>query len=286
MLKGIPVSFGYSLSAELEGSRYYYFGSRLGAITLLIFGAMFESVSIVGNGKVARYVHRSLQDLMVNAEIFARNPREAHERPLEALGTESDLCLICVSDDHIAQVSQSIPQQSGLVVHSSGTVSMEALDTKHAYRGIFYPLMSISEEATVDFKQIPFCLEATDDGKLTALQDWCQHLGLQHFHVPSSIRRQLHLAAVVSHNFSNYLYHWAYQSLKEVDLPMAILKPLLQQQLHQLDEQDPISRQTGPAIRGDEATLETHQRMLKDGELKELYRQISLLIQREYEEKL
>lgn len=283
---GILVSFGYSLSAELEGSRYYYFRSGLEAATLLIFGAMIESVSIIGNGKVARYVHRSLLGFGVKVQVYARNPQASDERELKDLATDSDLCLICISDDRIGEVSRQIPTQQGILAHSSGSVSLETLDKKHPKRGIFYPLMSINEESQTDLSLIPFCLEANDASQLKHLEEWCSRMGLKHYHVPSTMRRQLHLAAVVSHNFSNYFYHWAFAILKEVDLPLEILKPLLQQQVQQLDLQDPIIKQTGPAVRGDQATMQNHIEMLTDRTKQNLYRQLSHLIQNADEEKL
>ncbi len=247
---------------------------------------MIKSVAIIGNGKVGTYMARAFRRKGIKVQVYARSPKSKTELNLSELDQDSDLCLICVADRNVAKVSTKIPAQHGILAHSSGTIALEDLDSKHEKRGIFYPLMSIAENSQVDLMEIPFCLEATDDSVLQDLEDWAETLSLKHYRVPSHQRKRLHLAAVIGHNFSNLLYHWAYLELKKSDLPLAILKPLLKQQVAGLESEDPIMHQTGPAVRGDFNTIEAHLKMLENPELADLYSKISELIQKEYEEKL
>jgi len=247
---------------------------------------MINSVAIIGNGKVGSYLALAFRQKGLQVKVYARSPKAENEHQLSELDQDSDLCLICVADRNVAQVSSKIPKQNGILAHSSGTIALEDLDTKHEKRGIFYPLMSIVENSPVDIKEIPFCLEANQNSVLKDIETWAEAMNLKHYRVPSHQRKRLHLAAVIGHNFSNFLYHWAYQELKQVQLPLDILKPLLKQQVESLSSLDPIIRQTGPAVRGDFNTIEAHLKMLENPELASLYRQISELIQKEYEEKL
>lgn len=246
---------------------------------------MIKSVSILGNGNVGAYLALAFRQMGIEVSVYARHPK-GNDLALERLDGQADLCLLCIPDRFIAEVSDSIPVQQGIVAHTSGTVSLDAIHPKHEQRGIFYPLMSLRPDSLVEVQDIPFCLEASHAAVYHQLEAFALAHQLQHYPLNSEKRKQVHLAAVISHNFGNYLYHWAYTRLAEVDLPLSILKPLLKQQIEGLDNGDPILRQTGPAVRRDKNTLEAHQALIKDVELAELYRQLSELIQKEYEEKL
>lgn len=247
---------------------------------------MIRKVALIGNGKVANYFNAQFRALGLEVQIFARQPKSESQRPIEQLGKDADLCLICIADRNIEALSKEIPAQTGILAHCSGTVPLSSLSSKHQDRGIIYPLMSITEQSTFALSEVPLCLEASDKSTIEQLEDFSKKYDLKAYRVPSTQRQRLHLAAVIGHNFSNYLYHWAAQELKEVDLPLEILKPLLNQQVKGLDQIDPIKRQTGPAVRGDNTTMETHLKMLKNPELADLYKKLSDLIRKEYEEKL
>jgi predicted short-subunit dehydrogenase-like oxidoreductase (DUF2520 family) len=102
----------------------------------------------------------------------------------------------------------------------------------------------------------------------------------------SEDRASLHLAAVISHNFSNYLYHLSYTVLKEKNLNLKLLKPLLEEQVKQINNMDPAARQTGPAQRRDIATMQKHVSLLNDETSKSIYKLISNAILGSHEEKL
>lgn len=247
---------------------------------------MIRKVALIGNGKVANYFNAQFRALGLEVQIFARQPKSESELPIEQLGKDADLCLICIADRNIEALSEEIPSQTGILAHCSGTVPLSSLSSKHKSRGIIYPLMSITEQSIFALSEIPLCLEGSDKNTFQQLKDFLIGYELKAYRVPSTQRQRLHLAAVIGHNFSNYLYHWAAQELKEVDLPLEILKPLLNQQVNGLDHIDPIKKQTGPAVRGDNTTMETHLKMLKNPELADLYKKLSELIRKEYEEKL
>ncbi len=69
----------------------------------------------------------------------------------------------------------------------------------------------------------------------------------------------LHIAAVFSCNFTNYLLGEAFDFLDLHDVDPSILKPLL---LHTIDNAfsgtSPHLLQTGPAVRGNKAVIDTH----------------------------
>jgi len=221
----------------------------------------------------------------MNVKIYARRPQNV-QMEWSAIDGSADLCVLCVPDRMIEALSAQIPEQEGVLVHSSGTIPLEALDGKHQQRGILYPLMSLRADSKVDIKTIPFCLEASSEAVFSRLEEWCKDLGLLSYPLNSETRRSVHLGAVIGHNFSNFLYHWSFQVLRNAQLPLEILRPLLQQQLQELSNEDPILKQTGPAVRKDEETIQAHLQMIETPELAQVYEQISRLIQSEHEKEL
>ena len=76
-------------------------------------------------------------------------------------------------------------------------------------------------------------------------------------------RAQLHLAAVFVNNFTNFCYQIGNEIVRAKGLPFEILLPLVQQTVDKIKAQpegqkDPSLLQTGPAIRGDKATINQH----------------------------
>jgi len=249
------------------------------------FEPVIESIAILGNGKVGRYLLSQLQKGDGTAEAFARHPGR-QDKPLARLEPgRYDLLLLAVSDDALASLAQTLPVTNTLVAHVSGATPLEAL-APHPRRAIWYPLMSLKPDLDLPIRQIPFCLEAAQARDLEELEDFTRRLEATPYRVDSQQRPYLHLAAVFAHNFSNHLYHLAYQILQSQNLPWPLLHPLLQQATGQLTAADPAQGQTGPAVRQDRQTLERHRSLLDDPQLKELYNRLTEHIIRTHEKEL
>ena len=86
----------------------------------------------------------------------------------------------------------------------------------------------------------------------------------------------LHVAAVFACNFTNHLFGLAQELLEEKGLDYELLKPLIEETLSKIEMNDPVSVQTGPAIREDQATIQAHLELLKHNPaLSELYTKLS-----------
>ena len=81
-------------------------------------------------------------------------------------------------------------------------------------------------------------------------------------------------------NFSNYLVLEAERLLEREGLPPKALLPLLDELLAKLHSLPAREALTGPAARGDEATMQRHEELLTgEPELQQLYRLLSERIQ-------
>jgi predicted short-subunit dehydrogenase-like oxidoreductase (DUF2520 family) len=116
-----------------------------------------------------------------------------------------DLVIIAVTDDAIATVSDQLPFENQLVVHTSGSVTLEGMNNKNR-KGVFYPLQTFSKSKSINFKVIPICLEAENNQDYKTLEIVAQSISDVHFKVNSVQRKALHVAAVFVSNFVNHLY--------------------------------------------------------------------------------
>jgi predicted short-subunit dehydrogenase-like oxidoreductase (DUF2520 family) len=80
----------------------------------------------------------------------------------------------------------------------------------------------------------------------------------------------------MANNFTNHLLGQAEKVMDMKELPLAWLKPLVEETVKKAFELGPANSQTGPATRNDEPTIQKHLQMLESNpELKKLYTIIS-----------
>lgn len=232
-------------------------------------------VSIIGSGNVASHLAKALHDAKVeiqgiwshqfeNAELLAKQVgAKAINQISEITDDDIDVILISVKDDAIAEVAAQLKNYCGVVAHTSGAAALEVLNGNINY-GVFYPLQTFSKHKTLDFSQVPLCLEANNTQSLQQLKTLAALISKNIYEVDSEQRKILHLAAVFACNFPNYLYGVAQQLLAQHQLDFEIIKPLIAETANKVQTALPIEVQTGPAIRNDEQTLQKHEDLLKE----------------------
>ncbi len=203
---------------------------------------------------------------------------------LAAISTESDLILLCIPDDRIAEVAAELKHHPAVIAHTSGNTSIKYLSQSKRY-GVFYPLQTFSKEREVDMQDVPVCLEASNEETMKALQSLAELISESVYVMNSRQRKYLHLAAVMVSNFTNHLYGVAADFLADREIDFDLLKPLILETAKKAADMDPQNAQTGPARRGDRDTIEKHLRLLEgDEEIKALYSLISEQIVKKYHE--
>lgn len=192
------------------------------------------------------------------------------------IDVSADLYLLAVSDEAILDVVADTPIRDQLVVHTSGSVSMDILTSAVKNYGVFYPLQTLSKQKTVDFSSVPICIEANSPENLAKLKALANKISDQVVCVDSTQRRQLHLAAVFVCNFVNHLYSIGEKLLQEQQLDYSLLKPLILETANKAVQFSPPSVQTGPAVRGNTTVMNHHLKMLEQHpEWQHLYELIS-----------
>lgn len=249
-----------------------------------------QKIILVGAGNVGYHLGRRLHEKdFAIAQVFSRtiehaeNLAKAVQAPyvtkFEDVDRDGNLYIISVSDSAIAPVARQLARlelDNPLVVHTSGATPATALMPYFDRFGVFYPLQTFSRARKVDFESIPICVHAVDENDTEQLLGLARRLSSKVYALDDEQRATLHVAAVFVNNFSNYLFQVGEDILREAGLPFDLLRPLILETAKKVQEQSPGVMQTGPAVRGDEETIQRHLEYLhRFPEYRELYQLLS-----------
>ncbi len=182
---------------------------------------------------------------------------------LNKISKDADLYIVSVPDDVVEKVTGKIRFENKLIVHTSGSLSMEILNGCSENFGVLYPLQTFSKTRKVDFSHIPLCIEANSKEGLQLIRNVAEDLSDTVREIDSEQRKRLHLAAVFASNFPNFMYNIAGQILSDDKFDFKLLLPLIAETSKKVEHMNPAEAQTGPAKRGDQITMEKHLEMLK-----------------------
>ena len=249
--------------------------------------ATMLKVTVIGSGNVAQHLIRVFSNSpeIEMVQAYARTPQSLlHLLPenkiTDSFNTleEADIYIISVTDDAISEVASALPFSGRLVVHTSGSVSQNSLDSKNK-RGVFYPLQTFSKNKEVDFKKVPLCLESEHAEDYIILEKLANVIADNVYSVDSIQRQSLHVAAVFVSNFVNHMYKLGNDICQNHNLSFNILKPLITETAAKVQLLPPAEAQTGPAKRNDQTTIQKHIDFLEDENMKEIYHILSKSIQ-------
>ena len=248
---------------------------------------MIKSIVLIGSGNVATHLGLALKKvgckiLQVyspnadHAAMLAKKLKSKSCHTIDAITPEADLYIMAIKDDVIKNLSQQLQLKNKILVHTSGSAAMDLLKSASKNIGVFYPLQTFSKNIHVEIQQAPFCIEANN--KVTEKQ-LLQLASTISYHVnvlSSEQRKTIHVAAVFSCNFSNYLFSISEKILNDHKISFDILKPLIYETIYKIEKHSPNEVQTGPAKRKDKKTIQVHLDFLKNyPEYKKLYKYLS-----------
>ncbi len=247
-------------------------------------------VNIIGTGNLAWHLAKRFETLssVRLQQVCGRDPEKLQPfielarktGPIDQI-KPAHITIVAVSDQAITTVSEQIPFRDELVVHTSGSVPMQAL-ASHNRKGVFYPAQSFSMSDQVDFSQVPICLEYDLASDKTALSTLALALSPNIHLLKSPQRAKLHMAAVFANNFTNYLFTLSKEVCDQHNIPFSLLHPLMHRTVEKATSHNPRAMQTGPAKRGDITVIQQHLTQLDSSAQKEVYALLSTLIQNHY----
>jgi predicted short-subunit dehydrogenase-like oxidoreductase (DUF2520 family) len=214
-----------------------------------------------------------------SAETLSKKLKASAITDLKKVDTEAAIYIIAVKDDAIAEIAKQLKLKDKIVVHTSGSVSMEVLKNVSANYGVLYPLQTFTKDKKINFKTVPLCIEGNNKATSTTLQYFAKSISANVKLVSSEQRKIIHLAAVFACNFSNHMYAIADEILKKNKLSLDLLKPLIEETAQKIKDNSPAKVQTGPAVRGDKKVMEGHIKLLKQHkQAKSIYEIVSASI--------
>ncbi|GIV43289.1 MAG: hypothetical protein KatS3mg035_0412 [Bacteroidia bacterium] len=229
---------------------------------------------IIGSGNVATQLARAFTKKNIQiAQVFS--PNITHAEKLASLANCSFtnnikeilqgnyIYLVCIKDEAIKAFAKSFKINEGIILHTSGSIAMDVLKNSAKNYGVFYPLQSISSTRKLSFKYVPICIEASNKETLQIIEQLANYIS-KNIHVVTSVqRKKIHLAAVIVNNFTNHLYHLAFEYLKKEKISPELLYMLIEETTAKALELSPFQAQTGPAKRKDKETIMAHKELLK-----------------------
>lgn len=245
-----------------------------------------KRVSFIGAGNVALHLAPAMKDKGIRVYEVCNRSEKAGRRLAQQTGARfvddpekldpgADLIVVAVSDDAIPEIS-AVFKTTGLVVHTSGSVDMKVLRHVSPRTGVFYPLQTFRKGLRTGISKIPFCIEAGNKEDEALLEKLALRLSGKVARLTSEQRRLLHLTAVFSANFTNYMYAAAEEILAGKGIPFDLLRPIILQTAGNAKHTDIFSLQTGPAIREDQRVLDMHRELLREHhDLRKIYELIS-----------
>ncbi|NOU59588.1 Rossmann-like and DUF2520 domain-containing protein [Marinifilum caeruleilacunae] len=246
-----------------------------------------NQVIILGAGNLATQLAIALNDAGVDIlQIYSRTKESAsalaqrvNANPVTELNKiqkNADLYIFALSDKALQPVLDQLAIPIGNVVHTAGSIPMDVFENYSENYGVFYPLQTFSKNRKVDFSKIPICIEANSEYFQEDLFQLGERISDNLHEINSEQRKQLHLSAVFTCNFANHMYSIGQKLLAQKEVDFDLLKPLIEETAAKVQEMDPVSAQTGPAVRFDEEIMTKHENELKDiPDFQKLYRFVS-----------
>ena len=246
-----------------------------------------QNIVLIGAGNVATHLGLAIQNTgrqiiqvysrkEVTARVLAEKLKTDFTVDLKTIYPDADLYIISVADDAIERITGLLQVNRSLVVHTSGSVSLDVLRACSENYGVLYPLQTFSKERKIEFSVVPLCIEANSKDNFLLLEQLAKNLSQKVVKVDSEERKILHLAGVFACNFPNFMYRIADQILTEMKLDFDLLRPLILETATKVQKMRPADAQTGPASRGDKSILRKHDALLKEyPEYVEIYKMLS-----------
>jgi predicted short-subunit dehydrogenase-like oxidoreductase (DUF2520 family) len=211
-------------------------------------------ISIVGAGRAGSSFAIALRRVGHDVEVL-------HHDDVRALGGAS-LVILCVPDDAIASVAATItPRDDRVVAHVAGSRNLDVL-APHRRVGSLHPLMALPTEFEGErLIGATYCVAGDDIVREVALSLAGRVITLR-----DDQRTVYHAAAVVASNHLVALMGQVRTLAESIGLTLEDFLPLAEQSLVDVARFGPDDALTGPASRGDMATIDAHLAAIPESE--------------------
>lgn len=206
-------------------------------------------VVLIGAGRFGR----SMRELLARAGVDVRLVGRGQAAP------EADVYWLAVRDTALAEVASALPKDR-VVLHASGVNGPGVLG--HPRGGVLHPLMTFPgpELGLPDLRGVGARVDGPDDVRAIAATI-ARALGMVPVVCAEPVAWHLAASMVSGHLAALFLDAVSVLERAGVPDPASVLRPLAEESLRRAAESGNAAI-TGPAARGDEATVAAHLRWL------------------------
>lgn len=230
------------------------------------------NITFIGCGNVATVIARLCEDKGHKIEqVIARDKIAGEEFAKrfncllvnfnEQPNKNTELVIVALSDNSLPDAIHNLNFGTVPVMHTAGSCDIKVIQTMSTNFGVLYPLQSLRKEMET-IPEIPFLIEGSNDNVLQFIKTFAETLSKSVTIQNAEQRLRLHTSAVIVNNFTNYLFGVAEKFCNDERVDFKLLLPLIKQTAERVQDHSPLSVQTGPAVRGDNTTLDKHLRLL------------------------
>lgn len=219
---------------------------------------------------------------LANAQTLARQINCPYTNSIKDLPKASSVYLIALADSHILKTLNQLELNHPFLVHTSGSFDSSQLNKFTSNWGCFYPMQTFKKNQPTTLKGSSVFIESNNEKNNELLNNIAKDLDCNSYSINSKQRKQLHIAAIATNNFSYHLFSCIQQYCNKNNLPYESLNPLIEETLKKIALNEPFKHQTGPAIRNEDAVIENHLELLaEDKNLLEIYSLLSKQIKKQ-----
>ncbi|MFT3747980.1 MAG: DUF2520 domain-containing protein [Agriterribacter sp.] len=212
-------------------------------------------IVIIGTGNVANVLGRKIKAAgHTILQVISRNIDRAYaladmlgagsNNYFSAVRPDADIYIIAVSDDAIPEVASQLLIDNGIVVHTAGAISKNALERSARSFGVLYPLQSLSAQRET-IPEMPFLIDGNTEETIMQIEKFALTLSGRVAYADDEMRQKIHVGAVVVNNFTNYLYTLTNEFCEKEHIDFTLLLPLLTETVQRLQYNEPPLLQTG-----------------------------------------
>lgn len=186
---------------------------------------------------------------------------------------DTDIIVVSVPDDSLKTVLQKIQcAENTIVVHTAGSLGTEVFPEKFKHTGVFYPLQTFTHDRIIDFSEVHFFIESSDQTTLHSLREMTEAMKSRCHEISAENRKMLHVAAVFVNNFTNFMLIKGKEISQKAGIDFNVFRPLADETVSKAFQIGPENSQTGPASRYDMGTIKNHINLLSfSPELQKIY---------------
>lgn len=248
-------------------------------------------ISFLGSGNVATHLALAMRQRgHVIDQVWSRNMQHAQyladrieAQPIDNLSqlrTNAHIYIIAITDDALFDIAPSLSLGDALVLHTSGATPIGVLRACSSRYGVLWSPQSFVRDVAIEYNELPFCIEGCNKRTEDDIEEFISMISTHVYRTTHQQRQYLHLASVFVNNFTNGLYAIAQLLCDKHNVPFEILYPIILTTAKRVQWGDIRYQLTGPAVRGDEKTINAHRRLLAENkQMLSVYDEFTRLLQ-------